>query len=326
MPETSDSVTSGVQWAWLAPAFCVAAFTVIAVLGRFLPRQGAHLSVLAILGGFVLFWYVLREFLVIGGGIYQVDWFSVGDVTLTWGIIVDELTVVMLGLVTFVALAVQVYSLSYMKDQPGAFGWYFAVHSLFAAAMLTLILADNFLLLYIAWELVGLCSYLLIGFWYERQVCGGGRQESLCHHPHRRRGPSHRYAAAVQRDRHFRHSRDYPRGGAGRDKRRDADGCAAADIPGRDGQVRPVPPPRMAARRDGRPHAGQRPHPRGHDGGRGRVPGGPGVPPVRSLAGRDAGGGYRGACDRPYRRGNGPGDDRPQAGAGLLNYKPPWGL
>ena len=169
MPETSDSVTSGVQWAWLAPAFCVAAFTVIAVLGRFLPRQGAHLSVLAILGGFVLFWYVLREFLVIGGGIYQVDWFSVGDTTLTWGIIVDELTIVMLGLVTFVALAVQVYSLSYMKDQPGAFGWYFAVHSLFAAAMLTLILADNFLLLYIAWELVGLCSYLLIGFWYERR-------------------------------------------------------------------------------------------------------------------------------------------------------------
>ena len=91
-----------------------------------------------------------------------------GDVTLSWGIIVDELSIVMLGLVTLVALAVQVYSLSYMKDEP-AFGWYFAVHSLFAAAMLTLILADNFLLLYIAWELVGLCSYLLIGFWYQRR-------------------------------------------------------------------------------------------------------------------------------------------------------------
>ena len=168
MPETSDSMTSAVQWAWLAPVFCVAAFTVIAVLGRFLPRQGAHLSVLAILGGFAIFWYVLTEFLSSGGGIYQVDWFTVGDVTLSWGIIVDELSIVMLGLVTLVALAVQVYSLSYMKDEP-AFGWYFAVHSLFAAAMLTLILADNFLLLYIAWELVGLCSYLLIGFWYQRR-------------------------------------------------------------------------------------------------------------------------------------------------------------
>jgi len=73
----------------------------------------------------------------------------------------------MLGLVTFVALMVQIYSLGYMRGDP-KFGWYFAVHSLFAAAMLTLVLADNFLLLYVAWELVGICSYLLIGFWHER--------------------------------------------------------------------------------------------------------------------------------------------------------------
>ena len=169
MPETTDSMTSVVQWAWLAPAFCAAAFTVIAVLGRVLPRQIAYLSVLAILGGFVVFWYVLVEFLSTGGGVYSVDWFTAGDVVLSWGIIVDELSIVMLGLVTFVALAVQIYSLSYMKDQPGSFSWYFAVHSLFAAAMLTLVLADNFLLLYIAWELVGVCSFLLIGFWYERR-------------------------------------------------------------------------------------------------------------------------------------------------------------
>ena len=168
MPETSDSMIGMVPAAWLAPVFCLAAFTVIAVLGRFLPRQGAHLSVLAILAGFGVFWYVLTGFLSSGGGTYQLQWFTVGDVTLTWGIIVDELSIVMLGLVTLVALAVQVYSLSYMKDEP-AFGWYFAVHSLFAAAMLTLVLADNFLLLYIAWELVGLCSYLLIGFWYQRR-------------------------------------------------------------------------------------------------------------------------------------------------------------
>ena len=169
MAETSDSMTSVVQWAWLAPAFCVAAFTVIALLGRYLPGQGAHLSVLAIFGGFVVFWYVLVEFLSTGGGQFSRDWFTAGDVTLSVGIIVDELSMVMLGLVTFVALAVQVYSLSYMKDQPGPFGWYFAVHSLFAAAMLALILADNFLLMYIAWELVGVCSFLLIGFWYERR-------------------------------------------------------------------------------------------------------------------------------------------------------------
>ena len=168
MFQAETVANSGVQWAWLAPAFSASAFLAIVVLGRFLPRQGAFLSLLSILAGFGVFWYVLREFLSFGGGIFSVDWFTAGDSIFTWGIIVDELSVVMLGLVTFVALMVQVYSLGYMKEER-AFGWYFAVHSLFAAAMLTLVLADNFLLLYIAWELVGVCSYLLIGFWYERR-------------------------------------------------------------------------------------------------------------------------------------------------------------
>ncbi len=159
---------SGVESAWLAPALCASAFLAIVLLGRFLPWRGAFLAPLAILAGFGIFWYVLSEFLSSGGGVFSVDWFTVGGSTFTWGIMVDELSVVMLGLVTFVALMVQVYSLGYMKGEP-AFGWYFAVHSLFAAAMLALVLADNLLLLYIAWELVGVCSYLLIGFWYERR-------------------------------------------------------------------------------------------------------------------------------------------------------------
>ncbi len=159
----------GVQWAWLAPAICASAFFAIVILSRFLPKQVALLSPLAILAGFGVFWYILNEFLSSGGGTFSVDWFTVGRNTFTLGIIVDELSVVMLGLVTFVALMVQVYSLGYMKDQEGSFSWYFAVHSLFAAAMLTLVLADNFLLMYIAWELVGACSYLLIGFWYHRR-------------------------------------------------------------------------------------------------------------------------------------------------------------
>jgi NADH-quinone oxidoreductase subunit L len=104
---------------------------------------------------------------------YERSWFNAGlvgaagSVSLHWGILIDPLTIAMLGLVTFVALMVQVYSMAYMHGD-SRFGWYFAVHSLFAAAMLTLVLADNFLLLYVAWELVGICSYLLIGFWHER--------------------------------------------------------------------------------------------------------------------------------------------------------------
>ena len=79
----------------------------------------------------------------------------------------------MLALITFVSVIVQVYSARVHAARRHAddprIGWYFAVHSLFSASMLMLVLADNLLLLYVAWELVGLCSYLLIGFWFERR-------------------------------------------------------------------------------------------------------------------------------------------------------------
>ena len=165
------------EWAWLIPVFSFAAFALIVLLGRFLPGKGSFLAILAIAGGFGVFWFVLSSFLdsgSLGCGLGQSDvdcsitWFSVGGIQVNWGMIIDPTTIVMLGLVTFVALMVQVYSLGYMKGEP-RFGWYFAAHSLFAASMLTLVLADNFLLLYVAWELVGLCSYLLIGFYQERR-------------------------------------------------------------------------------------------------------------------------------------------------------------
>ena len=170
------------EWAWLIPVFCFVAAPIIVISGRVLPGKGASLSILAIGTGFVVFWVVLANFLDAGDSTkncftsadtgsltcqYTHSWFHAGELELFWGIVVDPLTVVMLGLVTFVALMVQIYSLGYMHGDP-RFGWYFAVHSLFAAAMLTLVLADNFLLLYVAWELVGICSYLLIGFWHER--------------------------------------------------------------------------------------------------------------------------------------------------------------
>ena len=176
------------EWAWLIPVFSFAAAPVIVVFGKYLPGRGSWLSILAIGGGFVVFWFVLSSWLGADTATkgcftsentgmltcdYERSWFNagiagaVGSVTLHWGILIDPLTIAMLGLVTFVALMVQVYSTAYMKGDP-RFGWYFAVHSLFAAAMLTLVVADNFLLLYVAWELVGICSYLLIGFWHER--------------------------------------------------------------------------------------------------------------------------------------------------------------
>ncbi len=166
------SASIGTDWAWLIPALSAAAFFVVLPFRRRLPIQGAPISIGAILAGFALFWIVLVDMLAAGPGGVSLRWLSVGETTLSWGFEVDEISVTMLGLVTFVALLVQVYSLGYMRHHgrydPGL-GRYYAFHSLFVAAMLALVLADNLLFLYIAWELVGLGSYLLIGFWYERR-------------------------------------------------------------------------------------------------------------------------------------------------------------
>ena len=158
----------GIEWAWVIPALSASAFFLTVAFGSFLPGQGSFISIAAIFLGFILFWYVLQDLLSTGGGSFAVNWLTVGDNSLTWGVLVDRLSATMLGLVTFVALLIQVYSLGYMRGDP-RFGWYFSAHALFAAAMLALVLADNLLFLYISWELVGLGSYLLIGFWYERR-------------------------------------------------------------------------------------------------------------------------------------------------------------
>ncbi|MCL0101967.1 NADH-quinone oxidoreductase subunit L [Dehalococcoidia bacterium] len=158
----------GMEWAWLIPSVCVGAFLGIVFIGRSLPGQGAFLAIVAIAAAFAMFWFVMADQIKDGVGIFERLWFEAGDVDIHLGMAVDELTIVMLGLVTAVALAVQVYSVGYMKGD-SRFGWYFAVHSLFAAAMLALVLVDNLLVFYVAWELVGLCSYLLVGFWYERR-------------------------------------------------------------------------------------------------------------------------------------------------------------
>ena len=169
--------------AWLLPVLPAAAFAVLAIFGPYLPRKGDWLAILAIFASFVLFFPVLKDLTdalasspvipglppTFHGVANSITWLQVGDVfQLRLGVFVDQLTAVMLAVVTFVALMVQVYSLGYMKGDR-RYGWYYAVMSLFAAAMLALVLADNFLLLYFTWEMVGLCSYLLIGHYHERR-------------------------------------------------------------------------------------------------------------------------------------------------------------
>ena len=92
-------------------------------------------------------------------------WLSVGNFESTFGLYLDGLTVVMILVITGVGFLIHLYSTGFMIDDP-SFSRFFAIMNLFVASMLILVIADNLLLLYLGWEGVGLCSYLLIGFWY----------------------------------------------------------------------------------------------------------------------------------------------------------------
>src|SRR3990170_3107906 len=165
----------GISEVWLIPAIPAAAFAVLLLVGKYLPRRGDWLAIGAIAASFIIFFPVLIDLLdKLGaqpdfpGGGRAWDWVSFDGFNIRLGFHVDQLAIVMVAVVSFVALMVQVYSVGYMRGDP-RYGWYFAMMSLFAASMLTLVLADNLLLLYAAWEGVGFCSYLLIGFWHERR-------------------------------------------------------------------------------------------------------------------------------------------------------------
>lgn len=98
---------------------------------------------------------------------YFMPWIKIGAVQIPLEIIADPLSVMMLVVVSLVSLAIQVYSIGYMHGETGL-ARYYGFISLFSFSMLTLVLSNNFVQMYIAWELVGLCSYLLIGFWYHK--------------------------------------------------------------------------------------------------------------------------------------------------------------
>ena len=106
------------------------------------------------------------------------EWLEVGDATIEIGLLVDPLTALMLVVVSGVSLLVQIYSLGYMKGDP-SFSRYYAYMSLFTAAMLGLILSSNIIQLYMFWQLVGVSSYLLIGFWHERPAAAAAAKKAF---------------------------------------------------------------------------------------------------------------------------------------------------
>src|SRR5438309_9848015 len=155
------------QVAWLIPLLPFIAFWVILFRGRRLPGEGAYVAIGTLGLSGLLSLVILGQ--VMFGGRYQATmvWAMMGDRPLAVGYAVDPLTAVMLFVVTVVGSLIFIYSVGYMHGDP-RYPRFFAYLSLFAASMLLLVLANNFLVLYAGWELVGLCSYLLIGFWFER--------------------------------------------------------------------------------------------------------------------------------------------------------------
>jgi NADH-quinone oxidoreductase subunit L len=161
----------GMTDAWVLPLLPAGAFVLLLLFGPYLPRKGDWIAILAIGATFALVFLIIADFTDalakqgagFAGASNSILWFNAaGALQINLGVHVDGITIVMLVVVSFVSLMVQVYSLGYMHGD-ARYGWFYAVLSFFAASMLALVLADNFLLLYFCWELVGLCSYLLIG-------------------------------------------------------------------------------------------------------------------------------------------------------------------
>src|SRR3989442_661963 len=109
---------------------------------------------------------------------YNFNWFQLGDSWVQLGWVLDPLTAVMLAMVSFVGLLIFIYSYGYMEHDEN-FTRFFCFLSLFASAMLGVVISNSLLLLFICWELVGLTSYLLIGFWYHKPSAAAAAKKAF---------------------------------------------------------------------------------------------------------------------------------------------------
>ena len=164
-------MTEAAAWAiFLLPlaAFLLNGLIVRPFLGPQSPLAG-HVTIAAVGGAFLLSLWALQQTVAGHGeiGWASHSWVAVGSLDVRVGILMDPLTAIMLVVVTGVSLAVQVYSVGYMHGDKG-YVRYYAYMALFTASMLGLVLASSVLQMFVFWELVGLSSYLLIGFWHHR--------------------------------------------------------------------------------------------------------------------------------------------------------------
>jgi NADH-quinone oxidoreductase subunit L len=153
------------------PLLPLAAAILAGLAGRIIGRAGsATVTILAVAASCYLSLQVLKQMLWDGAPNYDAPlytWAVSEGVHMDVGFLIDRLTALMMAVVTFVSLCVHVYTIGYMRGDPG-YTRFFSYISLFTFSMLMLVMSNNFMQLFFGWEAVGVCSYLLIGFWYTR--------------------------------------------------------------------------------------------------------------------------------------------------------------
>jgi NADH-quinone oxidoreductase subunit L len=162
------------DYVWLIPLFPLIGFLINGLVGKSLPKSVVGTIGAAAVGlSFLVTVAIFLEFLKLPEGVHAVEkvmytWIASGPFKVSVAFLIDPLSLIMLLVVSGVSTLIHIYSIGYMHDDEG-FYRYFAYLNLFVFAMLILVSANNFLLMFVGWEGVGLCSYLLIGFWYEKK-------------------------------------------------------------------------------------------------------------------------------------------------------------
>ena len=174
------------NFVWLIFLLPLLSFAVISLILKPMfkdkPKLAGYVTIAAVSASLILSFIALFKLLGTPNHeliIPEINWVIIENgVTMHLGLMVDALTGIMLLVVSIVSLMVQIYSQGYMKDDPGYLRYY-AVMSLFTAAMLGLVMADSLLLAFVFWELVGLCSYLLIGFWFHKPSAANAAKKAF---------------------------------------------------------------------------------------------------------------------------------------------------
>jgi len=169
--EVAGAAATGGNWfvqhAFLIPLFAFASGALTLFFGKRTPGKGPVYGIAAMGLGLVFAFGVIWSFAHNQGNFeHNIEWFTIGPLHVQLGFFVDGLTAAMLLVVTSISLMVHIYSLGYMHGDK-RYTWFYVVLSIFTGAMLVVVLASNLFLLLVGWEIMGVCSYLLIGHWYE---------------------------------------------------------------------------------------------------------------------------------------------------------------